>query len=164
MRVKGLEPPSGCPRQDLNLLRLPVPPHPHINRSVYIISEGGTLSTLSFITEFDELTHPNPLNNRESVWDRTVCFEVSIFDGCIRLSNIRSLDPGHGFGTLGLIWLTTLADKHDVAISGTIIPTGDKNQKGRLSKTALKKWYARHGFSVSTRGDIKYIPAGRVTV
>ncbi len=30
VRVKGLEPPSGCPRQDLNLLRLPVPPHPQI--------------------------------------------------------------------------------------------------------------------------------------
>lgn len=51
------------------------------------------MSTQTFITEFDELTHPNPLNNRENVWDGTVCFEVSVFNGCIRLSNIRSLDP-----------------------------------------------------------------------
>jgi hypothetical protein len=29
------------------------------------------MSVASFIFEFDELTHPNPLNNRESVWDQT---------------------------------------------------------------------------------------------
>jgi hypothetical protein len=119
------------------------------------------MSTASFIQEFDELTHPNPLNSRESVWDRTVAFEVSIFNGCVRLSNIRSLDPGFGFGTLALIWFTALADKHDAIITGTAIPTGVKNQKGRLNKTALKKWYSRHGFAVNARGDIRYTPAGR---
>jgi hypothetical protein len=119
------------------------------------------MSLESFMQEFDELTHPNPLNNRESVHDQTVAFEVKIFDGCIRLANIRSLDPGLGFGTLGLLWVCALADKHDVFITGTAIPTGNKNQKGRLKKTALKAWYKRHGFTVSSRGDIRYTPAGR---
>ena len=116
------------------------------------------MSTHSFITEFDELTRPNPLNSREGVWDNAVAFEVSIFDGCIRLSNIRTLRPGTGEGTLALVWLCALADKHDTAITGTAKPTGTNP---RLNKTALKAWYRRHGFSVSGRGDVRYTPAAR---
>ena len=29
MRVKGLEPSRSCPHKNLNLARLPIPPHPH---------------------------------------------------------------------------------------------------------------------------------------
>jgi hypothetical protein len=97
------------------------------------------------------------------VWDQSVAFEVKIFDGCIRMSNIRSLDPGRGFGTLGLIWLTTLAVKHDAVITGSAIPTGNKSEK-RLNKTALKAWYRRHGFAVSAKGEIRYTPAGHPLV
>lgn len=28
LRMRGVEPPRGCPHKDLNLARLPVPPHP----------------------------------------------------------------------------------------------------------------------------------------
>jgi hypothetical protein len=28
MRMRGLEPPRGCPHTDLNRARLPIPPHP----------------------------------------------------------------------------------------------------------------------------------------
>lgn len=114
------------------------------------------MSVATFITEFDELTQRNPLNHREGVWDNSVAFEVSIFDGCIRLSNIRALRPG--VGTLGLEWLMALADKHDVFVTGTAKPTGPNP---RLNKTALKAWYRRHGFTVSSRGDVRYTPAGR---
>lgn len=114
------------------------------------------MSTVSFIAEFDELTRPNPFNSREGVWDNAVAFEVSIFDGCVRLSNIRALRPG--VGTLGLEWLCALADKHDAVVTGTAKPTGTNP---RLNKTALKAWYRRHGFTVSARGDVRYTPAGR---
>lgn len=30
VRVRGLEPPRGCPHTDLNRTRLPIPPHPHV--------------------------------------------------------------------------------------------------------------------------------------
>ncbi len=31
VRMRGLEPPRGIPHNDLNVARLPVPPHPHTN-------------------------------------------------------------------------------------------------------------------------------------
>ena len=34
MRMRGLEPPRGCPHTDLNRARLPIPPHPRAERSV----------------------------------------------------------------------------------------------------------------------------------
>ena len=30
VRMRGLEPPRGCPHGDLNAARLPIPPHPHV--------------------------------------------------------------------------------------------------------------------------------------
>lgn len=115
------------------------------------------MSLMSFFSEFDELTARNPLNNRASVWDNAVALEVKPFDGCVRLSNIRSLQPGRGDGTRALLWLMALADKHDVFITGAAKPTGAK----RLTKTALKSWYRRHDFAVSSKGEIRYTPAGR---
>lgn len=111
----------------------------------------------SFFEEFDALTKANPFNNRENVWEDRVVFECSPWNGCVRLANIRTVTPGKGDGTLGLLWLCALADKHDVFVTGTIKPTQPK----RLSKTALKKWYARHDFAVSSKGEIRYTPAGR---
>lgn len=32
VRMRGLEPPRGCPHGDLNAARLPIPPHPHVMR------------------------------------------------------------------------------------------------------------------------------------
>jgi hypothetical protein len=116
------------------------------------------MSLESFIAEYEELTQVNPLHHRERVWDyegrSAVCFELSVFGGAIRLANIRSIESRKGFGTLALIWLTTLADKHDVSITGTASPTGAK----LMNKTALKKWYERHGFLVSRRGELHYLP------
>ena len=40
MRVTGLEPARGCPlepNQRLNLARLPIPPHPHVNCEINIL-------------------------------------------------------------------------------------------------------------------------------
>lgn len=116
------------------------------------------MSTDAFMAEYVELTQPNPLHNRERVWDYqgqlVVCFELQVFGGAIRLSNIRSLQPRKGFGTLALLWLVELANKHNVSITGTASPT----DKAQLNKSALKKWYERHGFMVSRRGELHYIP------
>lgn len=115
------------------------------------------MSITSFIEEFNELTQSNPLNNRESVWEKVVCFEIKVFNNSIRLGNIRAINLGDGSGTEALLWLVALADKHDAAITGTAEPTG---RNPRLNKMALKTWYRRHGFEVS--GDnIEYTPAGR---
>src|SRR3974377_435549 len=115
------------------------------------------MSLGSFMDEFHDLTVVNPFNHRESVWNDSVVFEIAIFIHAIRLSNIHSLKPREGNGTLALIWLTALADKHDVCITGVAMPTQTK----RMNKTELKAWYKRHGFAVTPSGDIRYTPAGR---
>lgn len=114
------------------------------------------MSIETFMSEFHDLTEPNPFDNRERVWNDLVAFDVKPFSGSVRLSNIRALSPGKGHGTLGLLWLTALADKNDASIIGTAEPT----LSNCLSRTALKKWYRRHGFAVMTSaGDIEYTPA-----
>ena len=112
------------------------------------------MSVKTFIREFQKSTEPNPLNNRESIWEETVCFELRPFSGNIRLSNIRALTPGNGDGTEALRWLCALADKHGVTITGTVEPTWS----APLNKTALKAWYCRHGFKVVYHDDIEYEP------
>jgi hypothetical protein len=120
------------------------------------------------MTDFESLTVQNPLMSVERLlkcsverlWNSNgtpvIALEVRAFNGSIRLCNIRSLEPRHGFGTLALVWLTGLAEKHGVSITGTIVPTGIKVQ--RLPKWALKLWYERHGFILSRSGEIWYRP------
>ena len=89
------------------------------------------------MTDFESLTVQNPLMSVERLlkcsverlWNcngtPVIALEVRAFNGSIRLCNIRSLEPRHGFGTLALVWLTGFwAEKHGVSITGTIVPTG----------------------------------------
>ena len=59
------------------------------------------MSLESFMSEFERATISNPIVHIERLWlqDRkpVVGFEVSVFNGSIRLSNIRSLDAGRGY-------------------------------------------------------------------
>lgn len=48
VRVKGLEPSRSCPHKNLNLTRLPIPPHPHIFYFAFCC-----LSTTIFIIAYD---------------------------------------------------------------------------------------------------------------
>lgn len=41
VRTGGLEPPRGYPRQILSLLRLPIPPRPHLSLSIVDYSTKG---------------------------------------------------------------------------------------------------------------------------
>jgi hypothetical protein len=107
------------------------------------------------MADFEAETAPNPFVHIERIWHKAVGLEVSVFNQNIRLSNIRSLKPRQGYATQALQWLTSLADKHRVMITGTANPT-DTKQPG-LSKKELKAWYARHGFSVTRRGEIVYL-------
>jgi hypothetical protein len=58
VRVKGLEPPSSCERQDLNLLRLPVPPHPlrtyckSVENNFTVSWDTLRLGTVQYVKQF----------------------------------------------------------------------------------------------------------------
>ena len=75
------------------------------------------IDTTTFIAELDELTHPNPLNNRESVWGRGQSRPKSQYLTAVSLyppveyQKSRPRIRGFVFGTRGLLWLATLADK-----------------------------------------------------
>jgi hypothetical protein len=126
------------------------------------------MSLESFMNEFDSRTELNPLCSVERLlkcsverlWNSdgtpVIALEVRPFNGSIRLCNIRSLKPRHGFGTSALVWFTELAEKHSVSVTGIAIPTGVKVHG--LPKCALKLWYERHGFTVSRHGEIWYRP------
>src|SRR5438309_11426029 len=101
--------------------------------------------------EFTKLTAPNPANRRERLWNQVACFQVHGYPARVHLSNIRAISPGNGDGTRALLWFTSLANKHGVSIIGEAEPT---DIEPLLNKTALKRWYRRHGFKVSSRGDI----------
>jgi len=129
------------------------------------------MSLQSFMNEFDSRTELNPLCSVdrllkcsvERLWNcdgtPVIALEVRPFNGSIRLCNIRSLKPRHGFGTSALVWFTELAEKHSVSVTGIATPTGVKVHG--LPKSALRLWYERHGFTVSRHGEIWYRPASR---
>src|SRR5712692_1012684 len=52
MRMRGLEPPRGCPHTDLNRARLPIPPHPRVTGIV-----AGPLEKPSTEAGFARLRH-----------------------------------------------------------------------------------------------------------
>ena len=41
VRMRGLEPPRGLPHNDLNVARLPIPPHPHTSGPLNQFSIAG---------------------------------------------------------------------------------------------------------------------------
>jgi hypothetical protein len=108
----------------------------------------------SFMDEFVEATQANPLDERERVFQNAAFFQIRPFESTVRLSNIRTVKPGRGAGREGLQWLLSLADKHQISIFGEAEPTGHC----ALDAGALRAWYHRHGFKVSSRGDIEYTP------
>ena len=48
MRMRGLEPPRGCPHGDLNAARLPIPPHPPAERTIASRTALGKRKAESF--------------------------------------------------------------------------------------------------------------------
>jgi hypothetical protein len=39
VRMRGLEPPHPCEYMDLNHARLPIPPHPHVGKELFIVPD-----------------------------------------------------------------------------------------------------------------------------
>ena len=112
------------------------------------------MSMKSFMHEFLAATRANPLDERERVLQDATFFQIRPFESTVRLSNIRTVNPGCGAGTEGLRWLLSLADTHQISILGDAEPTGHCS----LDAAALRAWYRRHGFEVSSRGAIEYTP------
>lgn len=105
-----------------------------------------------FMAEFHRTTWQNPFNNRERVLFHAAAIALTT-NGCrddeVRINCVRSLNRGVGYGSLALDWLTKLADKHGVELTGTIEPCG--KVRPRFNVNQLKAWYRRHGFTVVGR-------------
>jgi len=118
----------------------------------------------SFMEDYQASTKQNPLNTRSVVHGDYATSEISPSGRDIRLSDIRSLQPGQGGGTRALKELTALADKHNVPITGTasVYHSGSKYIN---SSKKLRDWYKKQGFTVSNNDDgeggydIKYYPS-----
>lgn len=94
-----------------------------------------------FMQDFESGTALHPTSRHLRVWGNKAAFEVSIFNGVIRLSYIGTTSLGKGHGTRALRWLLELADKHGVEMRGTIHRVGREG----LSERELRLWYVRHG-------------------
>jgi GNAT superfamily N-acetyltransferase len=78
--------------------------------------------------------------------DGMVLFEIKNWNEGIALSLIKTPPEyrGKGFASRALKELISFADKHGVPITGVV--DAQKDEAPTLNKTALKKWYGRHGF------------------
>lgn len=91
------------------------------------------------------LGYRNPYNPREIVLkDNSAVFEISIFDGMIRLNSILAVERNQGAGTRAMNLLTQLADKHKVKMQLGAKPFGKLDDA--LDKRQLIKFYQKFGF------------------
>lgn len=124
----------------------------------------------AFMRDLWAQTYANPFNNRERIWAASgpdadkVAISANVFNNRIHLSLIRSLEPGErmGYGSAGLKFFCTLADKHNVEIElDADPPVGNKV----LSRSQLISWYKRHGFIEGETNDPGYLirrPQGKL--
>ena len=106
----------------------------------------------AFMQAFEAGTCEHPTTKSYRVRGGRVVFDVSpSLSGTIRLSLIESAQPGRGFASVALNWLTGLAGEHQVPVTGGIIQVGEAG----LSVKELAAWYERRGFRVSA-GRIEF--------
>ena len=117
------------------------------------------MSAAQFMNELEEATTPNPFYTRERVWEWKAVIEVSAADEEIWLKSIRSLLRKQGWGSAALAWLCDLADRHGVMIWGTVEPIG--TTRPRLGVVRLRRWYRRHGFTVTKDDWMRRYPRKR---
>jgi len=74
-------------------------------------------------------------------------------DGGMHLSEIITMETGKGYGTAALKAILDIADRHNESMHLVAKKIG--TNKTMLSTTALRDWYARHGFEVcgGSKGD-----------
>lgn len=121
------------------------------------LSGAPKASLDSFMKDFVEKTVDHPFCRHLRILcgpdpdKHGVVFELSAWDGAIHLSLIQSLVSGIGEGRRGMNFVKDLADKHQVAITGSIKRLGNEG----LTTADLRSWYKRNGFQVAANGDIK---------
>ena len=98
-----------------------------------------------FMDDYYNGTVPHPISNFLRLWDSSVALEIKIWGNAIRLSSIKSLKKNNGNGTAALKWIISLAETHQVCISGEIFPLKEKNA---LNKEHLRKWSIKNGFTI----------------
>lgn len=100
--------------------------------------------------DFEEGTAQHPVSPHLRIWGNKATFEVSVFNGSVRLGYIGTISLGKGHGPRALLWLLNLANKHGVEVKGTIHRVGREG----LSERALRLWYTRHGFNVEKKNIV----------
>ena len=116
--------------------------------------------TQSFMDEFADATSRSPIGKGRLYGN--VLIDLSPFSGEIRLSDIKAAaGKGKGDGTKALKFITGLADKHNVVLSGTA-QAYDRAHKQVQDTDRLVSWYSKHGFDIGSKDEggrkIKYNP------
>ena len=117
-----------------------------------------------FMAAFKAATKESPVGGGRLYGD--VLLDVSPFDNEIHISDIVAVGKrSQGKGTKALKFLTNLADKHNVKLSG--VAKGYSNSKEHIQTSErLLQWYKKHGFVEPSDSfgdedegfDIKYNP------
>lgn len=105
---------------------------------------------VNFLQDYAGGTAQHPTSAHLRVWEKKAAFEVSVFNGAVRLGYIGTIALGKGHGTKALRWLTDLANKHGVEVEGSIHRVGREG----LSERGLRLWYSRHGFQIEKKNII----------
>lgn len=136
-------------------------------KKVLVLSSRNknTAALEAFLDEFDKHTVPNPFFHRMRIWNESVGFELYKFDGMIHIGSIISFDKKNsGNASKGMQWVTSLADKHKVKMDLDVQPI--KNAGARegqnLTKSQLKAWYKRLGFTSSGGDHMMRVPKDEV--
>ena len=115
--------------------------------------------TKPFMDDFTAMTNKSPIGKGRLY--RDVLIDASPFQGEIHISDIKAASKGKGDGTKALLFLTDLADKHNVVLSGTA-QAYDSAHKQIQDTDRLVSWYSKHGFNIGERDEagwkIKFIP------
>lgn len=104
---------------------------------------------LAFVKEYEAQTVL--ASNAYRVWKNEIFIELKILANKIHLSYLGVVNkPQKGFGSKAMKWLTELADKHQVEITGTIEPIGEY----AMPFQKLCKFYAQFDFVPLTQDRI----------
>jgi hypothetical protein len=108
----------------------------------------------AFMAEYRSISERNPLNPRMQYWymgkvddeDCLVLTDLNIFDGAISFNTIQTVPRDtcekKGFASKVMNQIVALADKHQVPMTLSAVPFGQKS----LGEKELESWYRRAGF------------------
>ena len=131
-----------------------------LRRRGYLGEAKDTNKAKEFVAKIRSLSMPHPFERNSIIFDGTMVVEIQTYPSTfaqhadtVRMASIQSLERGQGFATTAMKKILGLAQKHGVAIEGTVKPLGKKG----LNKTKLAAWYKRLGFKVKS-GEARWEP------